>query len=394
MSSRPSNVFVTTAILAAGCAAAALAAEAPAPKPAAAPMTSAAAPAGPPGKAEVPETEFDAGDVERGTPATHTFVIKNVGEHPLTVDAHPGCGCTVVDYDKVIKPGGTGKVSASINTVTFKGPISKAVDLAFNDPALPTVKLHLSANVTVPLDVLPSENVIFSGRYDALKAQELTLVASDGKPFDILSAKAADPTFSVKVAATPESSGPPPSPKPSTVGSGSSRYKLIITPPAQPKVGRVVTQVDVVSTHPKVPSLAIKISGNVTGDISFAPQTVMLMGGASATAEQKQAKVTVAKPAGDALEILGVTASNPGLKPSFRMTKEGREAEITVKYDGPALTSALNATVIVKTNDARQSAVEIPVWGRTDKAPEAAGAGNHPAKGATRITPSLPKKDP
>jgi len=49
-----------------------------------------AAPAGPPGKAEMPETSFDAGTVERGAEVSHAFVIKNVGTNPLTVDAKPG----------------------------------------------------------------------------------------------------------------------------------------------------------------------------------------------------------------------------------------------------------------------------------------------------------------
>jgi hypothetical protein len=50
----------------------------------------AAFPAGPAGKAEMPETSFDAGVVERGSEVSHAFLIKNVGEHPLTVDARPG----------------------------------------------------------------------------------------------------------------------------------------------------------------------------------------------------------------------------------------------------------------------------------------------------------------
>ena len=47
-------------------------------------------PAGPAGKAEIKETVFDAGTVERGAELSHAFSIKNVGEHDLTVDAKPG----------------------------------------------------------------------------------------------------------------------------------------------------------------------------------------------------------------------------------------------------------------------------------------------------------------
>jgi hypothetical protein len=69
---------------------------APAPAPAApAMMPAAGAPAaataaGPAGKAEIKETMFDAGTVERGADVAHAFVIKNVGKYDLTVDAKPG----------------------------------------------------------------------------------------------------------------------------------------------------------------------------------------------------------------------------------------------------------------------------------------------------------------
>lgn len=49
-----------------------------------------AAPRVPAGKLEVPATEFDAGTVERGAVVTHAFVLRNVGEHPLNIQAKPG----------------------------------------------------------------------------------------------------------------------------------------------------------------------------------------------------------------------------------------------------------------------------------------------------------------
>jgi hypothetical protein len=60
------------------------------PMPPAAAGATAAAPAGPPGKAEIKELVFDAGNIERGPDLKHDFVIKNVGQYDLTVDAKPG----------------------------------------------------------------------------------------------------------------------------------------------------------------------------------------------------------------------------------------------------------------------------------------------------------------
>jgi hypothetical protein len=302
----------------------------------------------------------------------------------------------VTEFDKVVPPGGVGKVTAAIHTTSFKGPITKSVTVTTNDPDHRTFALTLKAMIAVPIDVQPSENVSFMGRYDELKPHELTLVASDGKPFDITSATLADPTFKVAVEATPET-GTAEKPKAGTLASGSSKYKVTITPPANPKVGRVTTTLDIATTQPKSPTLAIRIIGSISGDITYAPQTVMLMGGASATAEQKEAKILLQKPEGDPLKVLGATANNPALKPSYKMVKDGREYEVTVKYDGPALVTALNAVVTVQTNDKRQPTVEIPVWGRTDPAPRADVSmppGALPGATPIRITPVAPKKEP
>ena len=52
--------------------------------------SSAAATTGGGPKAEIAETVFDAGTVERGVDISHAFEIKNVGQADLTVDAKPG----------------------------------------------------------------------------------------------------------------------------------------------------------------------------------------------------------------------------------------------------------------------------------------------------------------
>ena len=53
------------------------AADAPAPAPAA-------------GSLEVPEAVYDAGKIDRGVIVHHDFVLKNVGQAELSINAKPG----------------------------------------------------------------------------------------------------------------------------------------------------------------------------------------------------------------------------------------------------------------------------------------------------------------
>src|SRR5882757_6798837 len=75
-------------------------------------------------KATVVEPVKDVGSVPKGQKIIHDFVIKNDGDADLTItNVQPACGCTVAEFDKLIKPGATGKVHAVVDTAAFGGPI-------------------------------------------------------------------------------------------------------------------------------------------------------------------------------------------------------------------------------------------------------------------------------
>jgi len=81
----------------------------------------------------------DFGTVAKGEKLNWTFTVKNTGNADLEIlSARPACGCTVAEFDKVIKPGQTGKVVSVVDTAGFTGPIAKSVALETNDPAAPS----------------------------------------------------------------------------------------------------------------------------------------------------------------------------------------------------------------------------------------------------------------
>src|ERR1041384_6328411 len=65
----------------------------------------------------------DYGTVPQGDKLEWSFLVKNAGDADLQIiAAKPGCGCTVADFDKVIKPGETGKVTAHADPTAFARP--------------------------------------------------------------------------------------------------------------------------------------------------------------------------------------------------------------------------------------------------------------------------------
>src|SRR5476651_2199479 len=90
----------------------------------------------------------DFGTVAKGDKIDWSFAVKNTGDADLQIlAAKPACGCTVADFDKVIKPGQMGKVTAHVDTTNFNGPINKSVTIETNDLNTPSSVLTLQAVV-------------------------------------------------------------------------------------------------------------------------------------------------------------------------------------------------------------------------------------------------------
>ncbi|HYO76563.1 MAG TPA: DUF1573 domain-containing protein, partial [Thermoanaerobaculia bacterium] len=105
----------------------------------------------------------DFGTVPKGQKLDWAFAVKNTGSTDLEIlAAKPACGCTVADFDKVIKPGQIGKVSAHVDTTNFAGPISKGITLETNDASSPTAQVTITAIVKPYVEAHPQGYVRFN----------------------------------------------------------------------------------------------------------------------------------------------------------------------------------------------------------------------------------------
>src|SRR5437868_3070284 len=130
----------------------------------------------------------DYGTIAKGEKLDWSFVVKNTGDSDLQIiAAKPGCGCTVADFDKVIKPGDTGKVTAHIDTTAFAGPIAKSVTLETNDPNTPTAQLTIHAIVKPYVEAYPAGFVRFNLLQGDADSQTVTIYSEEDDPFEIKS---------------------------------------------------------------------------------------------------------------------------------------------------------------------------------------------------------------
>jgi hypothetical protein len=133
----------------------------------------------------------DFGTVPKGEKIDWSFEIKNTGAADLEIlAAKPACGCTVADFDKVIKPGATGKVTAHVDTTSFAGPISKAVTLETNDPNTPTAQVTIAAIVKPYVEAYPVGYVRYNMLQGDVEKQSVTIYTEESEPFEILKVEA------------------------------------------------------------------------------------------------------------------------------------------------------------------------------------------------------------
>jgi|GEM_PF-434721 hypothetical protein len=122
---------------------------------------------------------FQCGDVAEGKVDTlhAVFHIKNTGDAMLVLkEVRPGCGCTVVKWDSMARPGKTVKIEASVNIKGYhSGAITKYVTVRSN--AVNDSMERLSIQATVESIIEVSQTYLTYKRGDAGKEKILTFAS-------------------------------------------------------------------------------------------------------------------------------------------------------------------------------------------------------------------------
>ncbi len=101
---------------------------------------------------DLPDPNFDFGEIEEGQLIEKEFKFTNTGKADLIIrKIKPSCGCTTVEpADKIIQPSKTSSFKASVRTNGFSGKIAKSVTIITNDPINPTVVVRITGTVNSP----------------------------------------------------------------------------------------------------------------------------------------------------------------------------------------------------------------------------------------------------
>ncbi|MFO7664595.1 MAG: DUF1573 domain-containing protein [Chloroflexota bacterium] len=101
---------------------------------------------------EVPETFHDFGQIGAKDVVSRTFLVRNVGEAPLTIShAYTTCGCTVADISAdVIPPGKAATIELHFDAGFHDAAgqtVRRGLILESNDPDQPQAEIWIQADV-------------------------------------------------------------------------------------------------------------------------------------------------------------------------------------------------------------------------------------------------------
>jgi hypothetical protein len=137
-------------------------------------------------KAELSETSHDFGQVREDMTLVHDFVIKNPGDQNLEILlVDPDCACTVAKYDRVIPPGGTGKITLQIQPFSVVHAFKKKTYVRFNASDLSSVNLVLTGNAQKSIEIEPSHVIRFRGAPKNDLTAQVKLTSSLPFPWEI-----------------------------------------------------------------------------------------------------------------------------------------------------------------------------------------------------------------
>ncbi len=115
---------------------------------------------------EVDTADFNMGTIIEGTATTlkHVFKIRNSGDSALKITfIRKSCGCTSVDFDPVIPPGGSGSITETISTEkATNGEFVMPISITSNATNSPTLKLSVHGIYKFNIVVEPENLQLYS----------------------------------------------------------------------------------------------------------------------------------------------------------------------------------------------------------------------------------------
>lgn len=306
---------------------------------------------------EVPQIEFETstfsiGRVMAGKVVRHDYWFKNVGTGPLEIlRVKPSCNCTSAgEYDRIVQPGGRGKISIAIDTSRLGGEVIKSVTVNTNMISDPRVVLNITGQVWRPIEATPTKASFDRISKDALKTQpttrKLILVNNMKSPASLTNVRSGSPAFSATL-------------KVLEVG---KKFELIVSGHLPVEPGMNYTTIKIDTSLPEMPVLSIPVSMYVTAAVIVSPAKLALR---QNRPRDVRRSFFITNSTTTPMTISDIQVSNPLLKATLETTRPGSAYRLLLKIPAEYKVSPGGDTITMKTSHPYAPTLTIPIVVRT-----------------------------
>jgi hypothetical protein len=305
--------------------------------------------------AAIAEPVLDKGEVPVGETIEAVFEIANQGDQPLEItEVRPSCGCTVAEFDEVIQPGGTGKVTARVDTTSIIGPNAKSVTVFTNDPENPRIQLTVKSEVKPFLGMNPGYARFTSFVHEDRDQTSTQLLAAPGfRGLEILGVDSPQPFIQVSYREARDAERDETMP--------GKQWRIDVTLSKEAPVGPVADHVLIHTNHPKQKRIEIPVSGFVRPMVAVTPPAVNF--GKVDTSEAQQWGILVRNFGSTPLEIQDVASSVSGLDVEVESIEEGQQYKLVFTPTAAMTKGPFHGSVELKTNLPQQPMVTVKLTG-------------------------------
>lgn len=303
----------------------------------------------------------DFGTVAKGEKLSWAFQIKNTGTADLEIlSVRPACGCTVAEFDRVIKPGQTGKIVSVVDTASFSGAISKTVAVDSNDPAAPSVMLTTNAVVKPYVDVHPAGYVRFNMLQGDVEAQSITLYSDEEEPFEVVRVETPQEWIKVDYKKLDE-------PMAGLGRQGQNQYRMIFTvggPDA--KIGPLAERIRIVTNSKHQPEYLVSVTGVIRPTYRVEPGGTLNFGEvkpADTAATRQVFLKSLSTRSPESFVVTKAETDIPGVQTAIEPTGNKGEYKVTLHVAEGARAGNMAGDLKIYTSDKIKPITTIPIKG-------------------------------
>jgi hypothetical protein len=254
----------------------------------------------------------------------------------------------------VIKPGAEGKITLTVDTKNFSGPISKTALVITDDPAVPQKTLFLTAVVKPFVEALPYGFFRITALSGESATSELILVSDEP---DFKPTKAEAPNTFLRVSLTPVQE------KDLIKDRNPNQWKVAVTTAPDAPEGLLGGNVKVATGAKKQPEIELPISGFIKPTVSVTPLSINFGNFDPKGDPQKRNVMLVNNNAtAEAFSVTKAETNVPGISVEIVPVDKSR-VQVVLTVDQKIKKGVFEGDLLIKTTDKAKSEVKVPIKG-------------------------------